>query len=194
MATYEQNPYWPDNCKEPPNLILIATLAAHQIENDTLVQIQRKFPGVPVAVMAEDETFEQVLAAIQMGIKGWIQSTIEPGDLQKAINAMVDEQAYYFDLSTERLVYSVEVDIKDPARLDAAHALPFLHKRILSLFCTPLSSEQIAGVLQLSRRQLTTYRKEISKALQLKSRVGLSLFAIKNHLCEKETAAVSTGV
>lgn len=192
VATYDRNASLLNIGHAPVDLILIAILAADLTEKITVVQIQQAFPGVPVAIIAMEDTFDEILAGIKMGICGWIRFTIEPNELQTAINAMVHEKAYYFDLDGERLLYSHKKDIEDPVRLLAAHHLPAPQKKILSLLCSSLSYEEMAVSLHVSGKQLSSFRAAISKALRFKSRVGLALFAIKNNLCEQADIPAAT--
>jgi DNA-binding CsgD family transcriptional regulator len=54
--------------------------------------------------------------------------------------------------------------------------------RFLQLICSEMTYKEISAVMKLSPRTIDGYRDALFEKLGIKSRVGLVLFAIKNHL------------
>lgn len=52
----------------------------------------------------------------------------------------------------------------------------------ISLACCELTYEEVAGKMNLSPKTIDEYRESLFHKLDLKSRVGLVLFAVKNKL------------
>jgi len=172
---------------EPPHLIFITTTPADRNESGTVLVLKTIYPGVPVVIITLDAGINDIIRGIKAGVHGYLMTSIEPKELKAAVTAITTNNDYFFDLSGERLMYSEKNDIKDPVRLMAAQHLPEPEKKVLALFCSELSHEEIALKLQYAPRTLAAYKENICGALHFKSRVGLALFALKNNLFGQDT-------
>jgi DNA-binding NarL/FixJ family response regulator len=161
--------------------LLIMTSQRENINDGAILSWWKAIvPEVPLLIGAHVEHFEIIIEGIAAGVSGYISFMLEHSDWKKLLLETVINKNYYFDLLSERLLYSRIDDIADPLRVQAASALPPLAKKVFALLATAKTYEQIAAELQLDNARLHTIREEISIALSFKSRVGLALFYIKN--------------
>lgn len=57
-------------------------------------------------------------------------------------------------------------------------------KEVLRLIVEEHSSQQIADMLEISKRTVDTHRKNISKKINTSSLIGITKYAIRNRLIE----------
>ncbi len=140
------------------------------------------FPRVPLVNIGLENGFPDVLRSIRAGLRGYFPVTIDEKLFVAAFEQIISSSIYYYDLERERCRYSRTEDLENKVKLKTADALHPTLKKLLALLCTELDYPAIAGAMQLKPAELTRYRQELSQQLSLKSRVGLSLFAIYNGL------------
>jgi len=169
-----------------PQLILITTTKNDRHETGTILLLKKTYPAVPVMVIIMDEDIKDVIRGIKAGVHGYVLASIEPGKLDKAIKTVITNGDYFFDLTTETLTYSEKNDISNPVKKIRAQAMSGSLKEVLRLLCTALSYEEIAIKMQLAPRTCKAYKENLSDTLEIKSRVGLVLFAVKNNLFDTE--------
>ncbi len=89
---------------------------------------------------------------------------------------------YYSELITGKLIHAVsKLDEPD----DTPKGPPQLNAReieFLKLVCTEMTYKEIAEKMFLSARTIDGYRDSLFEKLNVKSRVGLVLYAIKNSI------------
>ena len=164
-----------------PQLILIATTKSERHEIETKL-LKRLYPDIPVIIIILDEDIKDVIRGIKAGVHGYVLATIEPPQLDKAIQIVAGSHDFFFDLTNETLIYSDKKDINNPVKKMAAMNLPAKGQEFLRLLTTELSYEEIAQKMKLASRTVQGYKENISSVLKIKSRVGLVLFATKNNL------------
>jgi len=103
---------------------------------------------------------------------------VHPHELHKAMDTLMQKGYYYSDLLTGKLIHSLHD--KDNNSNSALSKLTEKESQFLSLCCSELSYKEIAEQMYISPRTVDGYRDKLFEKLDVKSRVGLVLFAIKN--------------
>lgn len=103
---------------------------------------------------------------------------VHPHELHKAMDTLMQKGFYYSDLVTGKLIHSL--NDKDNNSNSALSKLTQKESQFLSLCCSELSYKEIAEQMYISPRTVDGYRDKLFEKLDVKSRVGLVLFAIKN--------------
>jgi two-component system, NarL family, invasion response regulator UvrY len=134
--------------------------------------------------MYDDES--AIIRMLKNGAKGYILKDSEPSELRTAIESILSKGFYYSEMVTGRLIHSINtMDDED----SLAKALSGLNEReieFLKLAATELTYKEIAEQMHLSPRTIDGYRDALFEKLNIKSRVGLVLYAIKNGLVKIE--------
>jgi DNA-binding NarL/FixJ family response regulator len=118
---------------------------------------------------------------IRNGSKGYLLKGTSVGELKQAVDSIMLKGFYYSDLVSGRLVHSVRDD--DDEETNNRKLVVGLSEReieFLKLAATELTYKEIALQMHLSPRTIDGYRDALFEKLNVKSRVGLVLFAIKN--------------
>ena len=123
------------------------------------------------------EDAEKVLTMVRMGVKGYLLKDAEPNEFEDALHRVSQNEVYYPEFVTRLLVDSINHPIDNGA-------LNTREIEFLKLAGTELTYKEIADQMSISVRTVDGYRDQLFEKLQIKSRVGLVLYALKNKLIE----------
>jgi len=167
----------------PENLPDIILMDIHMPKMDgfeSVKWLKKNYPQVKVLVVSMVEKEETVIKMLKLGIKGYLTKDVEPEELRDALIAISSKGFYYTDFITGRLVHSVAVNDSAYEEID----LNEKEKMMLSFCCTDLTYADIAVHMCLSPKTVDHYRNNLFVKLNVKSRVGLALFAVKHGIVE----------
>lgn len=163
--------------KEKPDIVLL-DLNIPVMNGVYLVHwLRENHPEIRIIVLSMADDAEIIMKMIKTGIKGYLVKDSDPLELKAALDAVSDDNVYFpafvIRLMAERL-YKPSVDIKLNQR----------EKEFLKYAGTELTYKEIAGRMSVSLRTVDGYRDSLFVKLNVKNRVGLVLYAIKNRLVE----------
>jgi DNA-binding NarL/FixJ family response regulator len=116
------------------------------------------------------------------GSKGYILKDIDPLQFRRALDSLLRKGFYYSELISGKLIHAVsQLDESDEA-LKSIVSLNAREIDFLKLVCSEMTYKEIAEKMFLSARTIDGYRDALFEKLNVKSRVGLVLFAIKNNI------------
>ena len=104
----------------------------------------------------------------------------EPTELRSAMEAILSKGFYYSEMVTGRLIHSINTMDEEDSVAKNITGLSDREAEFLKLAATELTYKEIAEQMHLSPRTIDGYRDALFEKLNIKSRVGLVLFAIKN--------------
>lgn len=129
--------------------------------------------------------YDKEIAIIRMlknGAKGYILKDTNPAILKTAINTVMTTGYYFSDLITGRMVNAAmkleEMENKELKSLNEREI------EFLKLTATEMTYKEMANHMELSPRTIDGYRDALFQKLNVKSRTGLVLFAIKHGIIE----------
>ncbi len=140
------------------------------------------FPLVKILVVSMIEKEEIIVRMLKLGVKGYLCKDVEPKDLGDALNSIINKGYYYTDFITGKLVHSLQIHNDDPDSKNGK--LTERELTFLKLACSELTYSEIASKMFLSPKTIDGYRDSLFEKLEVKSRVGLVLYAIKNGIVE----------
>jgi DNA-binding NarL/FixJ family response regulator len=144
---------------------------------ETVQWLQNYHPDIPVLALSMLDDEQTIVRMLKLGVKGYLLKDAHPNELHEAMNALIKKGYFYTDFVTGRLINSL-ANRQDSHNLIAN--LTERETRFLGLCCSELSYKEIAEKLFVSPRTADGYRDKLFEKLNIKSRVGLVLFAIKN--------------
>lgn len=162
-----------------PDIILMDVNMPGMDGFETVAWLNENFPLVKVLVVSMIEQEESIVKMLRLGVKGYLCKDVEPKELGEAIHAVMNKGFYYTDFITGKLVHSLQLGAGNPA-LQAQHQINDREKEFLKHACTELTYNEIAGLMFLSPKTIDGYRNSLFEKLQVKSRVGLALYAVKH--------------
>jgi DNA-binding NarL/FixJ family response regulator len=132
-------------------------------------------PHIKILALSMYDNETSIIRMLKAGARGYILKDCDPAELKKAIDSVLDTGFYYSDLVSGRLIHAINSNDKD--------GLTHLNDReteFLKYACTELTYKEIAEKMYLSPRTIDGYRDALFEKLNLKTRVGLVMYAIRN--------------
>lgn len=164
-------------CK--PQLILLDLSMPVMNGFETAEWLIANYPQIKIVVLSMLENEEKALKLIKSGIQGYLLKDVEPEEFRAALNIVASGGFFYSDFITRCLVKQLH----HPGDKSAFQArLNTRELEFLRLTGTELTYKEIADRLCVSARTVDGYRDHLFEKLQVKSRVGLVMYAIKNNL------------
>ena len=108
----------------------------------------------------------------------------EPMELKRAIDDVVTKGVHYSEIVTGKLLHSVYQIDGSGQQSRLVMTLTKKEIEFLKLVCTEMTYKKIAELMNLSPRTIDGYRDLLFEKLNIKNRVGLVLFAIKNNIVQ----------
>jgi DNA-binding NarL/FixJ family response regulator len=144
---------------------------------ETARWLKANHPDICVIVLSMFEDADKVLAMVKLGVKGYLLKDAEPHEFEHALRKVAEGEIYYPEFVTRHLVNSYNRSA-DEIKLNSREL------EFLKLAGTELTYKEIADHMCISARTVDGYRDQLFEKLQIKSRVGLVLYAVKNNLIE----------
>jgi DNA-binding NarL/FixJ family response regulator len=163
--------------KFKPDIILLDINMPVMNGTNTAQWLKIKYPEISVVVLSMFDDAEKVLAMLKLGVKGYLLKDAEPNEFEQALKKVSTGEVYYPEFVTRLLLDSFNPP-GNQIRLIGREA------EFLKLASTELTYKEIAMQMSVSARTVDGYRDSLFEKLQIKSRVGLVLYAIKNNLIE----------
>lgn len=139
--------------------------------------LRAKHPGVKIIILSMFEDAEKVLVMVKMGVKGYLLKDSEPHEVEEALLKVAQGELYYPEFVTRHLITNFNSKLEN-IKLNPREI------EFLRLTGTELTYKEIAETMNISVRTVDSYRDQLFEKLQIKSRVGLVLYSIKNKLIE----------
>jgi DNA-binding NarL/FixJ family response regulator len=143
---------------------------------ETTKWLTRNFPAIKVLALSMDDDENTIISMLRAGAKGYLLKDINPSILQEAFREIIDKGFYYSEKITNTVLNSL-----NKAEATQQH-LKDREIEFLKLVCTEKTYKEIAGEMFLSPKTIDGYRETLFEKLQIKSRVGLAVYAIKNKI------------
>lgn len=139
--------------------------------------LYEKYPEVRVLALSmyDDET--AIIRMIKNGAKGYVLKDVETMELKMAIENVAHKGFHYSETITGKLINSIHKGEKGKNGKDVQ--LNERETEFLKWAGTELTYKEIAQQMLLSPRTIDGYRDDLFEKLNVKSRVGLVLYAIK---------------
>jgi len=142
---------------------------------DTTKALKEKHPNIKVLALSVEENESTILDMIRAGAKGYLMKDIEKNILEKALNEVLEKGFYHTNTVTEILLDAINQKPQN-AQLKEREI------EFIKLACTEKNYKEIASEMFVSPKTIEGYRDSIYNKLQIKNRIGLILYAIKNDI------------
>lgn len=162
-----------------PDLVILDLNMPEMDGYETAKYLRINHPDIFVLVLTMYDSEISLLRMLQAGARGFLKKDIHPGELKLAIQSVVASGYFYSHNSAGKLVNlfrkeNFSAEAPDRFRL-SENELTFLR-----LASTDMTYKEIARLMKISPRTVDNYRDSLFVKLNVKSRVGLAIYAIKS--------------
>lgn len=139
---------------------------------ETANAITEKFPDINILALSMYDNEQNIIRMIRSGAAGYMLKDSEPEELKKALVEIYKTGFYQSDIVRGKMFRNID-HTKDLSENEL---------QFLKLCCTELTYKEIAEKMFKSPRTIDGYRDALFNTLQISTRSGLVIYAIKTGL------------
>jgi len=149
----------------------------------TAAWLRERYPDIKILILSMNDDEQTVIRMLKLGAKGYILKDADPIQLEEALNQLQKTGFYHTELISQALVNNIynEAELQNQKKNFSDRELEFMKHA-----SSELTYREIADKMCLSPRTIDGYRENLFEKLNVKSRVGLVLYAIKHKLVKVE--------
>ena len=146
---------------------------------ETAAWLTANYPQIKFLALSMEDDEKVILKMLQNGAKGYLLKDIHPDKLEIALCEVIDRGYYHSEKVAATLLHSIQPSNKKEEVKFKKNELTFLQ-----LACSEMTYKEIADIMNLSPKTIDGYRQELFNRLNIKNRVGLVIYALKNNIIE----------
>ena len=142
--------------------------------------IRTNHPDIKVIALSTMDSETAIIKMIRHGARGYVLKDAETKELKEAFDDVMSKGFFYNDTVTRKIMQSIHLLADEKSNVSAFVKLSDREREFLKLVCSDKTYVQIAAEMFLSERTIDGYREALFQKLNVGSRVGLVMYAIKN--------------
>ena len=159
-----------------PNLVLMDINMPIMNGIEATDWISKTYADVNVMALSVEDDDTTVLKMLKAGAVGYLLKDTEKSVLEKALLEIVENGFYHTKNVTNLLMKSISGAVDEEVTLKEKEIT------FLKLACSELTYKEVADRMCLSPKTIDGYRNNLFVKLNVKNRVGLVMYAIKNKI------------
>jgi two-component system NarL family response regulator len=168
--------------------VLLIEMHMHKSEGlPTVVHIMEKHPATSVAILTSSEEDTDLLAAVKVGVKGYMLKNSSLDELVRAVQALAQGGAYFSSTMFTKVLQefthlSRRRDLQEVKGIDA---LTEREKDVLRLVARGATNRDIATQLIITENTVKVHLRNILDKLQLRNRQQAAAYAVQEGLVSR---------
>jgi len=162
-----------------PDVILLDLNMPGMDGFETAKWLFKVHPEINILILTMYDSEIALIRLLQAGVKGFLKKDTHPNELRLALKAVSAGGYYYSQDTTGKLANLFQRDFENQNFVEKA-ILSEKEIEFLRLASTDKTYKEIASELKISPRAIDGYRDTLFEKLDVKSRVGLAIYAVKN--------------
>jgi len=163
-----------------PDIVLVDLVMPEMDGQEMALALRKSHPKIKIMMLTGTEVDDRVFDLVAAGIEGYVLKNIEPGELVRAIHAVVHGEAYLHPDVMKKVV--------DRMHNQPQHSLSISltprELEVLEWMSTPNTYRQIARQLSVSEETIRSHAKNILEKMKQPNRAQAVLTAIRLGLIE----------
>jgi DNA-binding NarL/FixJ family response regulator len=160
-----------------PDIILLDVNMPGMDGFETVQWLHKNYPQIKVLALSMFSDEKIIIRMLRLGAKGYVLKNIDPEELKIALDSVMKKDFYLPEYISGKIISGLNKDGDDADKQTIF--LTEKEKEFLHLVCSELTYKDIALKLNLSPRTIDDYRNALFEKFDVKSRIGLAIYAIK---------------
>lgn len=170
------------NAKHLPDIVLLDINMPEMDGYATAEWLRLNYPEIKILALSTMDAETAIIKMIKSGAKGYVLKDAEPAELKLAFDEVMSRGYFYNELITRKVMNSINLLADSKNTMATFVKLTERELEFLKYACTEKAYKEIGDKMNVSTRTVEGYRDSLCEKLNLKTRVGLALYAIKNNL------------
>jgi DNA-binding NarL/FixJ family response regulator len=161
-----------------PDVVILDLNMPEMNGHQTALYLQKNYPEIKILMLTMYDSELALIRLLKAGVKGFMKKDIHPTELMHAIQS-VHTHGYYYSAQTSSKLAGLFRDETSSQSIDKI-LLSEIELEFLKHVCSELTYKEIAVELNMNPRAIDGMRDNLFTKLDVKSRVGLAMYAIKH--------------
>jgi len=162
-----------------PSILLLDFNMPEMNGLEAAIELKERYPNINILMLTMFDTELMLIKLLQAGVKGFMKKDVHSNDLKHALDSIVRDGYYYSSYTSSRLAGFFRNSDTTPIW---DKILSEQEINLMKLSSTELTYKEIALQMGLNPRTIDSIRDGLFEKLDVKSRVGLAMYAIKHGL------------
>lgn len=165
-----------------PDIALIDVNMPEMNGFETADQLRRLYPSIRVLALSMTDREDHIVRMIRNGARGYLLKDCRPAELRQALDDVMSKGFYYSDFLTDQLINNLNAP--DSSTSSSPFRLNAREYDFLKIACSELTYSEIADKMCVSPRTVDGYREIVFQKLNVRTRVGMVIEAVRNGLVQ----------
>lgn len=162
-----------------PDLVLLDLNMPMMDGFETTRLLHEKYPDIRILILTMYDSEIALIRLLQLGVRGFLKKDIHPSELKASLLAVANSGYYYSNNTTGKLASIFQKHHESQTSIEKS-LLNEKEIEFLKFASTDMTYKEIAGQMNMSPRSIDCCRDGLFEKLDVKSRVGLAIYAVKH--------------
>ncbi|GAB4009571.1 response regulator transcription factor [Spirosoma migulaei] len=149
---------------------------------ETALQLRQRYPSVRVLALSMTDREDHIVRMVRNGARGYLLKDCRPEELHQALDDVMAKGFYYSDFLTSQLVRNLNAPLGNGSI--SSFNLNEREYEFLKVACSELTYNDIADKMCVSPRTIDGYREAVFQKMNVRTRVGMVIEAVRHGLIE----------
>ncbi len=146
---------------------------------ETAKWLSKYHPDIKILILTMYDSEIALIRLLQTGVRGFLKKDTHPSELRYALKSVSDGGFYYSHNTTGKLATLFQKNADNHSLIEKS-LLTDIEIEFLRYASTDMTYKEIAAKMKITPRAIDGYRDALFEKLDVKSRVGLAIYAVKN--------------
>jgi len=161
-----------------PDIALIDLVMPEMDGQEMALALRKSNPDIKIMMLTGTEVDDRIYGLVSAGVEGYVLKNIEPGELVRAIRAVVRGEAYLHPDVMKKILSQTQTQSSKSVMLTPREL------EVLEWMTTSNTYKQIGAQLNVSEETIRSHAKNILEKLKQPNRTQAVLAAVKMGLIE----------